>query len=359
MSGQPLLTVSASRAQAFVTALLEATGVPVSIAREVAEALVEADLEGAASHGLLQLPNYIRRLRAGTISKHDKLQPVIDRGAIAVFDARLMLGHAGGTQAMEAAAHKAITFGLGAVAVRNGTHFGVCGRYARQATSKGLIGIAMCNTRPMMPAPEGSTPVVGNNPLAVGIPAAEGKPIVLDMAMSATAMGKIRQAMVEGRKIEPGLALDKDGVPTEDASAAISGMLLPAAGAKGFGLALMIDLLSGLLSGGSMGNELASMYGDPGQPADCSWLMMAIEPGFFGDPVELRERAAALARQISSSRTRTGATRPQVPGHGRQERRTASAGRITIAPTLAGELNAIAADLAVPVLASDLAIKTS
>lgn len=350
MSGRSGVSARAEDAQAFAIALLQACGVSREVAAEAGEALVEADLDGTTSHGLIQLPNYLRRLRAGTIAKWDRLDPIVDRGAIAVFDARLMVGQAGAAQAMSAAAAKARAFGLGAAAVRNGTHFGTCGRYARQAAHSGLVGLAMCNTRPMMPAPGGVEAVVGNNPIAIAIPGEEGRPIVLDMAMSATAMGKIRQAAAQGRKIAPGLALNKDGSPTDDPLAAISGMLLPAGGAKGFGLALMVDLLSGLLSGGSIGSGVGMMFGDPARPADCSWLMIAIDPAFFGDAAQMRRQASEVAAGISAGKAAPGAAPPQAPGFGRQDRLAASQGRITISQALATELDALAAELSCPPL---------
>ena len=256
--------LSSAEACAFTAQLFQAFGIGEKTARDVADGLVEADLAGVGSHGLLQAPNYLRRIAAGTISRAEDISLVHESGAVAVYDAGLMLGHPAAARAMDAAIGRAGRFGIAAVAVRSATHFGVAGRHAQRAADAGMIGIVMCNTRPMMPAPGAREPAVGTNPLAIALPAKGKGAVVFDMAMSEVAMGKIRAAAANGEPIPRGWALDAQGWQTTDPAAAIGGMLLPAAGAKGFGLAFMIDLLCGLLSGGSYCEGLASMFSAPG-----------------------------------------------------------------------------------------------
>jgi len=310
------LTLQAASARAMATELIMATGVPEATAVAVASALVEADLQGKRSHGLLRLPVYLRRLKAATIDPLGRLKILNQGAAFAVCDAQRMLGHAAAPQAMALAVKKARQAGVAVVAVRGATHFGVAGRYARQAASEGLVGIAMANTRPMIAAPGGAEAIVGNNPLAVAIPT-RSAPVVFDMAMSASSMGAIRMAAAAGLPIEPGLAVDDQGLPTTDPVAAISGMLAPAGGAKGFGLALVVDLLCGLLSGGTMGAEVASNYGPPDDPAECSWLFIAIDPSLFGDHTAIAARAEAYVQAVEASRRVPGTGGAHVPGrHG-------------------------------------------
>jgi LDH2 family malate/lactate/ureidoglycolate dehydrogenase len=180
----------------FLARLFTAAGVGEETARVTAEGLVEADLQATGSHGALQAPNYLRRLRAGTISTRATIELVHESAAVAVYDAGLALGHPAARQAMDVALARASRFGIAAVAVRSATHFGMAGAHARRAAEAGMIGIVMCNTRPMMPAPGGAEAVVGNNPLAIAVPVAGGPPIVLDMAMSAVAIPRRRNVLV-------------------------------------------------------------------------------------------------------------------------------------------------------------------
>ncbi|MEO3387998.1 Ldh family oxidoreductase [Mesorhizobium sp. CAU 1741] len=333
--------IEASRARLYLADLFVAAGAASDAATTVAEALVEADLQATGSHGMLQATTYLRRLRAGTISGNAELKRVHESGAVTVFDAGLALGHAVAQQAMDQAVATARTHGMGAAAVRAATHFGIAGRHARVAADAGLIGIAMCNSRPMLPAPGGSRAVVGNNPLAIAVPMAGREPIVFDMAMSAVAMGKVRLAAERGEAIPEGWALDATGRPTTDAAEAVRGMLLPAAGAKGFGLALMVDFLCAL-AGGSAGAELAPMYGDPASPADCSWLLLGIDPVHFGLTQPYAERVAALAGAILADEGTA------LPGDRKLAAERDAGGMITVPRTLVRDLDALSAETGGP-----------
>jgi LDH2 family malate/lactate/ureidoglycolate dehydrogenase len=344
--------LAVGRCRSFLADVFVGAGVDADAARTVAAGLVAAEIEGRASHGFLQAPMCLKRLRAGTLSTSGAIRLVHDGGAVAVYDGCLVLGHAAAGQAMSAAIAKAAAFGISAVAVRSATHFGVAGAVARDAANAGLIGVAMCNTRPMMAAPGGAEAVVGNNPLAIAIPVQDGAPFVFDMAMSAAAMGTIRSAATAGQPIPDGWALDRDGEPTTDAAAALAGLLRPAADAKGFGLALAVDLLCGLLSGGSLGAGVASMYADPAEPADCSWLMVAIDPRRFGaDGFETRAKAAL--DDIRASRRRGGVDRIRVPGDRAAELIAGNGGFITLPDTLLAEMNGWARAFGVSELAPE------
>lgn len=330
--------VTAARARRYLAKLLRLAGADADAAEAVAAGLVEADLQGTGSHGMLQAPVYLRRLRAGTISCRGALTAVHTSGAVTVFDAGLALGHAVARQAMESAITSAARHGLGAAAVRAATHFGVAGRHARVAAEAGMIGIVLWNTRPMLPAPGGVRPVVGNNPFAIAVPIAGRAPIVFDMAMSAAAMGKIRLAAERGEAIPADWALDAAGRPTTDAAKALRGMLLPAAGAKGFGLALMVDFLCAL-SGGSAGAEVAPMYGDAASPADCSWLLVAIDPAHFGLAQPYADRVADLANGL----LRNGGL--SLPGDRKLEAESEACGTVLAPRSLVQLLDALAVEM--------------
>lgn len=307
-----------------VQAVFEAAGLDREAAGRVAASLVSADLRGVSSHGTMLVPMYIERIQSGSVSRHTKADVVVDVGGVALLDARDALGQVTSDQAMDLAITKARHHGVGAVVVRNAFHFGGAFRYAESAARAGCIGIVASNTRPLMPAPGGAAAVVGNNPLAVGIPVLDREPLILDMALSEAALGKIRLAAQEGRPIPATWATDAKGAPTTDAEAAIAGLLLPAAGHKGYGLALVIDMLTGVLSGGGFGNAVRGLYADTSVPNNCAHFFLALDIARFGDVEGFLARAAELADQVLTSPTAPGVERTLLPGQLEAERSSAA-----------------------------------
>jgi LDH2 family malate/lactate/ureidoglycolate dehydrogenase len=306
--------VRADRLAQAVADIFAAAGVAPQAAAAVAEDLVAADLEGVASHGVMLVPMYVERIRAGSVSTREAGTVVSDQGAAIVIDALDALGQLTARQAVELAATRAADLGMATVAVRNAFHFGTAGRYARMLAERGCVGIVMSNTRPLMPPPGGAEAVTGNNPVAVAVPSAGPFMPEVDMALSAAAMGKIRNAAAAGQPIPAGWATDKDGAETTDPNAAIAGMLLPAAGPKGFGLAFIVDLLCGGLSGGGIGGEVRPLFGQLDKPYNCANLFVAIHVGHFGDPERFAARADAAARHAAGVRKAPGVERVFAPG---------------------------------------------
>jgi LDH2 family malate/lactate/ureidoglycolate dehydrogenase len=339
--------VNARDLAAFAAAVLAKLGVPAEGARVTADALVAADLEGVGSHGVMLLPLYAERLLAGSVAKAGAGTVAHDGGSAVVIDAGNALGQVTSRQAVDLLRSRAPRHGLASVAVRNGFHFGAAGYWARLLADAGLVGIAMCNTRPLMPPPGGAERLVGNNPLAMAMPSEGGEPLVLDMALSASAMGKIRLAASAGRAIPEGWAVDADGRPTTDPAAAIKGMLLPAAGPKGFGLAMMIDLLCGGLSGGAIGGEVKPLYGDAAVPYGCAHLFVAIDPARFGVDGDLARRVAGFAEAVRGSRPAAGVERVHAPGDVEQLRRRANGTACPIPPDVLQQLVACGAKVGV------------
>jgi LDH2 family malate/lactate/ureidoglycolate dehydrogenase len=290
-----------------------AVGFAEDDARLIADALVDADLRGVRSHGVLLVPMYVDRITTGGVTRERELAIVHDAGAMLITDAGYGMGQLSSPRAMRLAIDRAARFGIGAVVVRRAHHFGSAGRWARQALSAGCLGIALSNTTPLMPAPGGADRIVGNNPLAIAVPTND-EPLVLDMALSAAALGKIRLAEAAGRPIPDGWATDPSGVPTTDAATALLGMLLPAGGHKGFGLALMIDVLTGVLGDGGWGDGVRPLYREPGRFNNCSHLFLAIDPARLGGQAAFRARASALADRVRASALAPGAERTYPPG---------------------------------------------
>ena len=331
------LSVEASDLIKMVAQIFAACGLKEQDAVVASTDLVAADLEDVASHGVMLVPMYVKRLRAGSVSSRSLGEVVVDNGAAVVIDAHHTLGQLVARQAVELAVARAKMFGAGIVAVRNAFHFGTAGRYARMIAGEGCIGLVTSNTRPLMPAPGGAEPITGNNPLAVAVPSQGEFLPEVDMALSASAMGKIRIAAAEKRSIPLGWAADKDGVPTADAEQAISGMLLPAAGPKGFGLAFMLDLLAGGLASGAIGPEVRPLYGDASQHYRSSQLFVAIHTGHFLPAQMFALRAKEETDRVTRSARSPGVGRIFAPGELAHSARLRNGNRVKLpAATLSG-----------------------
>lgn len=345
-----------------VARIFIAAGIAPSAAAIVAEDLVAADLEGVASHGVMLVPMYVERILAGSVSKLTSGKIVSDRKSAVVIDAGNALGQLTARQAVELAAARAAEFGIASVAVRNAFHFGAAGRYARMLAERGCVGIVMCNTRPLMPPTGGAEPVTGNNPLSIAVPGAGAFAPEVDMALSAAAMGKIRNAAAAGQAIPLGWATDKDGADTTDPEAAITGMLLPAAGPKGFGLAFIIDLLCGGLSGGGIGGEVRPLFGALDQAYNSANLFIAIHVGHFADLQLFAERASAAAKAVSSVRRAPGFERVFAPGELAHAMRVKAAGYCELQTATVTALRKVGLDLdidlsdVIPDVAAPLAV---
>jgi LDH2 family malate/lactate/ureidoglycolate dehydrogenase len=308
------VAIDAQRLTSAVADIFAAVGIVAADAQVVAADLVAADLEGIASHGVMLVPMYVERINKGSVSPRSTGEVVSDRGGAIVIDAGNALGQLTSRQAVKLAVARAREIGLATVAVRNGFHFGTAGRYARLIAEQNCVGIVLSSTRPLMPPPGGAEALVGNNPIAIALPSAGDFPVEADMALSATAMGKIRLAAAAGEAIPADWAVDAQGRPTTDPATAIKGMLLPAAGPKGFGLAFVIDLLCGGLSDGAVGADVRPLYGDPAQPYRCSHFFLAIHAGHFPVGDRFAERVRDQAMRVSQSKRGPGVERVYAPG---------------------------------------------
>jgi len=232
----------------FCLNVLKSLGVKESDAKIIAENLVLANLRGVDSHGVARLPVYAERVIKGLIDPHGSLEIIKDYGAIALINANNNFGQVAAMKAVSVAVEKAKKFGVAAVGVRNANHFGMAAHYAVKLCEQKLIGIVLANGPPALAPWGGKIPLLGTNPICVGLPVDDKDSIILDMAVSVVARGKIRLAALKGEKIPEGWAFDADGNPTTDPKAALKGTLAPIGGPKGYGLALVVDILCGLLT---------------------------------------------------------------------------------------------------------------
>jgi LDH2 family malate/lactate/ureidoglycolate dehydrogenase len=295
------IRLDAARTETFVAAFLANLGLTPAHAATCANDLVQTNLWGIDSHGLLRLPVYSKRLVNGAVSRQPELKPIGGRGGFEVWDGDSGLGYVVGHHSTDRAISLARMHGIGAVAVRNSNHFGAAGLYIKQATEAGMVALAMTNVIPNLVVPGGAKPVTGNNPLAFGAPTGLDFPMILDISMSAVAGGKLLLAQEKGEKIPLGWATDREGRPTDDPFVGFKGFLQPLGGHKGFGLSLMIDILCGVISGGAFQFDLASMYSDPEGPSGTSHTFIVIDPEAMLGREAFESRMQAFYATLKSS----------------------------------------------------------
>lgn len=306
--------VAAGPLQALAADILAATGMTVEDADLAAGILVEAQLHGIDSHGLAHLPVYVRRLLEHSILPNAIMQLSQTGPAASLLDANNGFGVLAAHKAMLEAIRLAQAQGIGACAVRNSSHFGAANYYVELAAKQGLIGIALSNAAPTMAPWGGREAILGTNPLAMAFPRGDGAaPIVIDMATSVVARGRIRKAAQAKAAIPADWALDQAGQPTTDADAALLGTIQPMGGAKGYALALAIELLCAGLSGGRPGFQVRNPH-DPGPaPSGTSHNFLAIDPGCFAGRSAALLAIEAVAGRIESSLPAAD-TAPRLPG---------------------------------------------
>lgn len=293
--------------------LLKKAGVPDDQAVAIAKVIVEADLRGIGSHGALRLPTYIHKVQMGTMTAATDLKVLRERGATLLIDAQHGFGQVAGIHAMNEAMSLAEKYGVGVVAVRNAGHFGIGAYYTMMALSRNMIGMVTANAAPSMAPWGGTTPMLGTNPICVAVPTGEDVDIVLDMASSVVARGKIRLAVSKGGQIPLGWALDAQGQPTEDPAAAMEGTLAPIGGPKGYGLALVADLLSGVLTGASFGAHVAATH-ELDREASAGFVIQALDIAAFAEPAEFKKDIQTLIAEIRSSPRAAGVEQIYLPG---------------------------------------------
>lgn len=308
------LPVACTTLRDYCAALFEKTSVPLAEARTVAESLVEADLRGVSSHGVTRVGIYLERLRGGVVNPRPSIRRLREAPGALLLDGDNGLGAVVGRHAMAEAIQRAEQSGTAWVSVRNSNHFGTAAWYAMQALQAGCIGIALTSAPPTMPIWGGRWPFFGTNPFAVAVPAGEERPIVVDMATSVTARGKIILAAKKGEPIPEGLAIDPDGRPTTDAKLALAGAVLPFGGHKGSAIALLVEVLSAVLAGASMAPHVGNLYDNPTGVQDVGHGFGAIRIEAFTPVSAFTARMDQLIREARQSPRALGADRIYMPG---------------------------------------------
>ncbi len=307
----------------FMCAVLHKIGIPSEDAKVCAEVLIASDLSGIESHGIGRLKMYYDRIRSGIQNPLTKIDIIKDNHAVAVWDGNHGMGQVIGKRAMQAAIDKAAKYGLGAVAVRNSTHYGICGFYAQMATKQDMLGLTFTNARPSVCPTFGVQPLLGTNPICFGAPTDLGFPFIYDAATSISQRGKIEQLGREGKETPEGWAIDLDGNPHTRTPELLQDLikqtasLLPIGGTdelsgshKGYGLSTMVEILCAALSGGSFLNLLLGVdaLGKPA-PYCLGHFFMAINIESFIDLQSFKTTSGEICRQLINSK--------KLPGHDR------------------------------------------
>jgi (2R)-3-sulfolactate dehydrogenase (NADP+) len=273
------MRISLDEAEALARTALAAAGARPDMAAATARALAAAEAAGQAGHGLSRVPQYAAFLKNGRADGSAVPRIVNERGGAVLVDARHGLAYPALALAESEAAWRARAHGVAFAGVTNSHHSGAMGLPVARLAGQGLVALAFTNSPAAMPVPGGARPLMGTNPIAAAFPRRDGAPLVIDMALSEVARGKIMLAAKEGRPIPEGWAVDAQGRPTTDAKAALSGAMLAMGGAKGALLAMVVELLCCALTGAAFGFEADSFFEDAGNQPRLGQALLVVDPG--------------------------------------------------------------------------------
>jgi LDH2 family malate/lactate/ureidoglycolate dehydrogenase len=335
--------------RSFGSAVLAALGVPGDDAAVVADSLVQADLWGHSSHGLLRLPWYVARLRSGAMRAVTDPGVLTDTGPLVLLDGRDGIGQVLTDRARVLATDRARQHGVGVVGVRDSNHFGTAMWFTRRAARDGFVAVLTTNASPAMAPWGGREKRLGTNPWSIAAPGPDGRVVAVDIANTAVARGKIYLAQSRGESIPESWALTADGAPTTDPAEGVLGVVLPMAGHKGYAIAFMMDVLSGALTGSAVGTGVHGPY-EPEARSGCGHLFLALDPDAFGDRAGFDARVRQLVDEARSTPLAQGSDAVFSPGEveDRAEAANLAAGGAVLARDALAELQRLAVAAGVP-----------
>jgi LDH2 family malate/lactate/ureidoglycolate dehydrogenase len=331
----------------FIVTALERLGLPASDAAIVGGLMAQAELQGSDGHGVIRLLPYARRIRAGGINLHPRIRVVRERAAMAVLDGDNAMGHLVMRRAAEIAVEKARACGIGWVGSRFSNHAGPASLYARMPLEHDMIGLyfAVGNANHLPPW-GGLEMLLSTNPVAVAVPAGQEPPVVLDMATTVAAYGKVKAKAQRGETLPIGWMIDRLGQPLTDPKRAEEGFLMPIGGYKGYGLSLIVGLLAGTLNGAAMGRGVIDFNHDDTSVTNTGQAVMAIDLAAFGDVADFKARVDSLVRDLRSGERMPGVERIWLPGEQSHERRAANTREgIALPSALLKQLDGFAAEI--------------
>jgi len=332
------VSILAADLEALIARALEASNTSPANAASVARALAQAEIDGQKGHGLSRVPSYAAQARAGKVDGRATPKLTRTRTATLMIDVANGFAYPALDLALAELPAIAAETGIAAAGFVRSHHFGVAGRHVERLAEKGFLALTVSNTPQAIAPWGGKRAVFGTNPIAFAAPRRSAAPLVIDMALSEVARGKIVTAAQKGESIPLGWAVDKNGHPTTDAKAALAGTLMPAGGAKGAALALMVETLAVALTGANFAFEASSFLDAEGPPPGAGQLLIAIDPAGFAGAETFANRLAALATMIE---TDEGA---RLPGTKRLSlREKAAATGVSVDAKLLADVSALAA----------------
>jgi L-2-hydroxycarboxylate dehydrogenase (NAD+) len=352
MSSTDESRIPAAALAAFIKGAFETAGLPENDAEAVAGLMVEADLRGSDTHGVIRLPLYLRRLKAGGINPRPNIRVVQEKPSTALVDGDNGIGHLVMRFAAQTAIEKAKHTGVAWVGARLSNHAGPAALYATMPLAHDMIGLYLAVGSNNHLPPWGSTEnLLGTNPLAVAIPAGEEPPIVLDMAPTVAAFGKVRLKAQRGEEMPVGWMIGRDGKPLTDPKRADEGLLLPIGDYKGSGLSLIIGLLAGTLNGAAFGREVIDFVKEPGKATNTGHAIVAVSVESFMPAAAFKQHVDAAIRTMRGAERLPGVERIWLPGEqSHLKRQDRMANGIPMPKPLRASLDAAARDFDVPPL---------
>lgn len=345
--------ISVAQLREFITASLHRLGLPPGDAATCGRLMAEAEAQGSDGHGAIRLIPYARRIRAGGMNLHPDIRVVKEKAAMALIDGDNGMGHLVMSRAVQVAVDKAKNCGMAWVGARLSNHAGPASLYARMALQHDMIGLyfAVGNANHLPPW-GGVDMLLSTNPIACAIPAGKEPCIVLDMATTVAAYGKVKAKAQRGEQMPEGWMIDRKGQPLTDPTRANEGFLLPIGGYKGYGLALVAGILAGTLNGAAMGSETIDFNADDVTVTNTGQSICVIDPAAFGEIDEFKARVDKLIREMRASARLPGVERIWLPGEQSHEKKLRHEREgIALAPALLAQLDAFARELGVAPLA--------
>jgi LDH2 family malate/lactate/ureidoglycolate dehydrogenase len=306
----------ADRLRAWSEQVFQKVGVAKDDAALLTDTLIEANFRGVDTHGVTRvLCTYVKRIQAGVMSPRTELAVVRERASTALIDCKNSIGQVGAARAMRLAIDKAAKTGVAFVAVTHSNHYGAAAYWAMMAPEHGMIGFSSTNAPATVAPTGGRTAMLGTNPFAFAIPAGQEQSMVLDLATTVVARGRVMLYAKQNKPLESGWAFDERGVPTTDPHAALKGLLAPIGGYKGYGIYLAIDLLCGVLTGSSYGSHFPGFLADNlKEPTDVGSVFAAINIESFMDLPEFKASMDKALREMKNSERADGVKRIYIPG---------------------------------------------